>query len=135
MWDNWRSGYRLFWVPGAIRGENSTEAQRDTSHKNRITGNRFGTAPDGAKLPNGVDVFWDEQGDGNCWEGNTGSGGGKVTSDPGSLPTCASGGSAGAVSRADKSGPRRPCATWNPNDNPNPPGCDWFTTPKKPSPR
>ena len=25
-----------------------------------------------------------------------------------------------------------PCATWHPIDNPDPPGCDWFTTPPEP---
>jgi hypothetical protein len=24
------------------------------------------------------------------------------------------------------------CATWDPNDNPDPPGCDWFTRPPEP---
>ncbi len=131
IWDNWRSGYRLFWVPGAVRGDQSPGAQRDTSHGNRITGNVFGIAPDGTKLPNGVDVFWDEQGDRNCWEGNTGIGG-KLTADPDPLPTCASGGSAGAVSNPEKIGPEVPCATWHPRDNPDPPGCTWFDTPPRP---
>jgi hypothetical protein len=131
VWDNWRDGYRLFWVPGSVRGDTSPEAQRDTSHQNKITGNTFGIAPDGRKMPNGVDVFWDEQGDGNCWENNTGING-KITSDPANLPTCASGGSAGLVSRPDKLGSQVPCATWDPKDNPRPPGCDWFDTPPKP---
>jgi hypothetical protein len=131
VYDNWRSGYRLFWVPGAIRGENAPEAQRDTSHANKITGNSFGTGPGGKVMPNGVDVFWDEQGDGNCWEGNRGAGGGRVTSDPASLPTCPKG-SSGPISRPEKIGPEATCATWHPEDNPNPPGCDWFTTPQKP---
>ncbi len=118
-------------MPGAVRGDNSPGAQRDTSHGNKITGNVFGLTPDGKVMPNGVDVFWDEQGDKNCWEGNTGIGG-KVTSDPGGLPTCKSGGSRGAVSRPDKIGPEVPCATWHPKDNPDPPGCTWFDTPPKP---
>lgn len=134
IWDNWRSGYRLFWVPGSIRGDDSPGAQRDTSHNNKITGNTFGIAPNGEKLPNGNDVFWDEQGDGNCWEGNKGLGaGGAITSDPSSLPTCAAGGSAGPVSRPDKIAPEVPCATWNPKDNQDPPGCTWFDTPPKPA--
>ena len=106
VYDNWRSGYRLFWVPGAIRGDDSMEAQRDTSHRNRITGNTFGIAPNGDRKPNGVDVFWDEQGDGNCWEDNRGIGG-KVTSDPANLPTCASGGSSGAISRPESAERKR----------------------------
>ena len=133
VWDNWRSGYRLFWVPGAVRGDNSQEAQRDTSHNNLIQNNLFGKAPNGDVMPNGVDVYWDEQGDGNCWAGNGGIGAdGKITSDPATLPTCASGGSKGAVSRPDKITAEVPCATWHPKDNPDPPGCSWFDTPPKP---
>jgi hypothetical protein len=26
-----------------------------------------------------------------------------------------------------------PCATWHPVDNPDPPGCNWFTTPPEPN--
>jgi hypothetical protein len=38
--------------------------------------------------PNGLDFWWDEQGDGNCWDGNT-SPAGAVTSDPIEVPACA----------------------------------------------
>jgi hypothetical protein len=131
VWDNWRSGYRLFWVPGAVRGDTAPEAQRDTSHGNRITENVFGLAPDGAALPNGVDVYWDEQGDGNCWQDNSGIGGG-ITSDPDPLPDCDSGGSSGLVSNPAKIGPETTCATWHPQTNPFPVGCTWFDTPPRP---
>ena len=131
VYDNWRSGYRLFWVPGAVRGDTSPEAQNDTSHRNTIVENRFGVTPGGRKLPNGVDVFWDEQGEKNCWGGNTGIDG-KLTSDPAALPTCASGGSAGGPSKPSKIGPEATCATWDPETNQDPPGCTWFDTPPKP---
>jgi hypothetical protein len=133
VWDNWRSGYRLFWVPGAVRGDGSQQAQRDTSHENKITENTFGRAPDGTAMPNGVDVFWDEQGDGNCWEGNRGLGD-RITSDPPNLPTCPKG-SNGPTSRPDKIAKEATCATWDPKENPDPPGCDWFDTPPKPNGR
>ena len=133
VWDNWRSGYRLFWVPGSVRGDTRPEAQRDTSHRNKITENVFGIAPDGKVMRNGVDVYWDEQGDGNCWENNQGAGaGGGITSDPDPLPTCASGGSSGLVSNPAKIGPETTCATWDPETNQFPPGCSWFDTPPKP---
>lgn len=133
IYDNWRSGYRQFWVPAAVRGENDPAVQNDTSHGNRITGNQFGTGPGGKKMPNGVDIFWDEQGRGNCFEGNTGMAGGKVTSDPASLPDCANGGSPGAVSNPAKLAQEATCATWDPKENPDPPGCTWFDTPPRPS--
>ena len=134
VWDNWRAGYILFWVPGAIRGENGQEAQRDTSHRNKITNNSFGVDLAGKPAPNGLDIDWDEQGDGNCWEGNTAPGG-KIKGDPASLPTCASGGSSGPSSNPAKLARNIPCATWHPEDNPDPPGCDWFTTPPRPGSR
>jgi hypothetical protein len=132
VWDNWRSGYRLFWVPSVVRGETIAQdpsKQFDTSNGNRITGNRFGIAPDGTRKPNGVDVFWDEQGIGNCWEAN-----GQITSDPASLPDCATG-SKSRTGNSAKLAREAACATWDPKDNPDPPGCDWFITPPRPDGR
>jgi hypothetical protein len=81
-----------------------------TSCDNQFSGNNMGNVPNGFKshpgltkfgnksglaggnvpdvLPNGVDFWWDEYttNDGNCWFGNTGAGGGSVTSDPLLLP-------------------------------------------------
>jgi hypothetical protein len=133
IYDNWRSGIRLFWVPAAVRGVNDPAQQSDTSNGNRFVNNSFGTTPGGRKRPNGVDVFWDEQGVGNCWQDNTGAGGGLITSDPATLPNCTSGGSNSPVGNTAKLGNEVPCATWNPRDNPNPPGCEWFVTPERPS--
>jgi hypothetical protein len=132
IWDNWRSGIRLFWVPGSIRGDNAPEAQFDTSNGNRFIGNRMGVTPDGKRDLNGLDVFWDEQGLGNCWQDNHTAPGTGVTSDPASLPDCANGGSIDPVGNTAKVAQEVPCVTWNPTTNPNPPGCAWFTTPAKP---
>jgi hypothetical protein len=136
VWDNWRSGYRLFWVPAVVRGEVPTDQpgrQFDTSNHNQITDNRFGVAPDGTKMPNGVDVYWDEQGIGNCFERNHGLGaGGSITSDPASPPSCKTGGSKSTTGNSAKLALEATCATWDPKDNPDPPGCTWFTTPKRP---
>jgi len=35
-------------------------------------------------------------------------------------------------SAAEKQATLVPCATWHPVDNPDPPGCNWFTTPPEP---
>jgi hypothetical protein len=135
VWDNWRSGYRLFWVPASVRGENEPEKQRDTSNGNRITGNVFGLSRDGKKQPNGEDVFWDEQGIGNCWQGNRGIAG-AITSDPARLPDCDSGGSKPpGLGNTTKLGREATCATWDPKENPRPPGCAWFDTPPRPAGR
>ena len=131
IYDNWRSGVRLFWVPAAIRGENDPAKQFDTSNGNRFIENEMGFDHSGTYLPNGDDFFWDEQGIDNCWRGNKAAKGHKITSDPASLPQCPQG-SVFQQSNPQKSAAEVPCAEWDPRDNPDPPGCTWFTTPPKP---
>jgi len=137
IYDNWRSGAMLFFVPGAIRGDYTPQAQIDTSNGNHFTGNRLGFHPAGVTQPNGVDVSWDEQGVGNCWQGNT-SASGDVTSDtvlPVGLPDCDSGGSVSPVGNVVKSASMISCATYNREDQPDPPGCNWFDSPAQPAGR
>ena len=55
----------------------------------------------GKRAPNGVDFYWDEEGKGNCWLGNQAPGG-KVTSDPASLPGCPDNGLLHAVQRGEE---------------------------------
>ncbi len=131
IWDNWRSGVRLFWVPGVIRGDNSLEAQFDTTNGNRFIANAFGRTPGGRRAPNGEDVFWDEQGRGNCWEANTGADGGPLDADPAGLPRCP-GALVQQLVNPAKAAQEVPCASWNPESNPRPVGCTWFDTPAKP---
>ncbi len=132
IWDNWRSGVRLFWVPASIRGDADPAKQYDTSNGNRFTRNVMGVAPSSKRDPNGEDFFWDEQGFRNCWEGNRAAKGRRITSDPAKLPTCASGGSRSRDSNINKSIAEVPCGSWNPRTNPDPPGCTWFKTPPEP---
>ena len=132
IYDNWRQGIGLFWVPATVRGENDPAKQYDTSNGNRILNNQFGVTPSGQRQVNGVDIYWDEQGIGNCWSNNKGARG-AITSDPATLPTCQSGGSISPVSNGQKSAFEVPCATWDPKENPDPPGCSWFKTPKRPN--
>lgn len=132
VYDQWRNGVRLFGVPAPVRGENDPAKFWDTSHGNRFTANTFGMRPDGTPDRNGLDVFWDEQGLGNCFEGNITAPGRKLTSDPPTLPSCASGGSTNRAGNGAKLAADVPCAAWNPRTNPDPPGCVWFTTPKDP---
>jgi hypothetical protein len=139
VYDNWRAGARLFWVPTTLRGgdstgqsENDDTNQFDTSNRNSYVDNKMGVRPDGTRDPNGVDFWWDEEGAGNCWQGNAGPGGVKPTSDPASLPTCAAGGSSFSSGNPVKQTFQVPCATWDPMDNTDPPGCDWFDRPPEP---
>jgi hypothetical protein len=131
IYDNWRSGVRLFYVPASVRGETDPAKQFDTSNGNKFLGNQMGLGADGKRHPNGIDFFWDEQGIDNCWIGNVAPGS-RVTSDPANLPKCPQG-SMFQQGNLAKLAAEAPCATWDPVDNPDPPGCTWFTTPPRPS--
>ncbi|MGH2789119.1 MAG: right-handed parallel beta-helix repeat-containing protein [Actinomycetota bacterium] len=128
IYDNWRYGTMLFWVPAAVRGENDPDKQYDTSHFNRYIVNRMGVSPAGRGLPNGTDFWWDEEGAGNCWERNRSPGG--VTSDPATLPDCDQT-PVFSPGNSDKQGFLAPCATWS-RENYDPPGCDWTQRPDRP---
>jgi hypothetical protein len=115
----------------------SPEAQYDTSNGNWMKNNQMAKHPSGVTQPNGVDFWWDEQGTGNCWEGNT-SANGTITSNstnPLGLPTCASGGSLAPIGNVVKSAGLVPCSEYNREDNPDPIGCDWFDNPTPPAGR
>ncbi len=132
IYDQHRNGVRLFHVPAPARGETDPAKANDTSHGNRFVGNTFGVRPDGTPDRNGTDVYWDEQGQRNCWEGNVTAPGVGLTSDPKTLPDCASGGSKNPVGNLAKLAADLPCIQWNPRTNPDPAGCTWFTTPADP---
>ncbi len=132
VYDQHRNGIRQFGVPAAARGEYDPSKQLDTSNGNHYTDNYLGVRPDGTSDANGVDVYWDEQGLRNCWEGNHTAAGKPLTSDPAVLPTCKSGGSLNPVGNSAKLAADLPCVNWNPQTNTDPPGCTWFTTPADP---
>ena len=131
IYDNWRNGMRQFWVPAVLRGVVNPLLQFDTSNGNRMVGNYMGITPEGKRAPNGVDFFWDEEGQGNCWEGNYAYGGRLITSDPDTLPRCP-GTSVPQPSNPLKLALEATCAAWNPHVLDDPPGCAWFTIPPKP---
>jgi hypothetical protein len=142
IYDNWRDGTRLFYVPAAARGEGDPRKQYDTSFGNRHVDNRMGVRLDGTPDPNGVDFWWDEEngyssfpepGMLNCWQGNVGPSGGPTTSDPPTLPAC-TGAAAFRSGNSLKQASQVSCATWDPQRNTDPPGCDWFTVPPEPRP-
>ncbi|MDX6640910.1 MAG: hypothetical protein QOF12_1921 [Solirubrobacteraceae bacterium] len=127
IYDNWRQGVYLLNVPAAIRGDNDPSHQQDTSNQNRFIDNIMGTSPSGKRMPNGLEFEWDSGGQGNCFEGNKM----QSPSDPASLPACP-GSSVYMPSNAAVLAAAVPCTAWDPNTNPEPVGCDWFTTPAKP---
>ena len=135
IYDNWRNGTMQFWVPAALRDEYDPTLQNDTSHHNHTTDNHMGTKPDGSVAHNGLDHWWDDQGDGNCWEGNTYSRGERTDNfllDPAS---CADGGSAFTPGAPVKDAGFLSCSQYDRNDETwrHPVGCEWFDSPSRPA--
>jgi hypothetical protein len=127
IYDNWRYGYYLLSVPAGLRGDNDPSHQEDTSNQNVVSGNTMGMSPDGKKMPNGLEVEWDGSGQGNCFENNKT----QSASDPASLPKCP-GSPVYMPANPAVLAAAAPCTAWDPNTQPDPPGCDWFKSPSKP---
>jgi hypothetical protein len=135
IYDNWRDGAKLLWVPANFRGERDPSKAVDTSFDNLYRDNHMGVRPDGTRDPNGNDFWWDEEGRGNCWMGNAGPGGATPTSNVLlGLPGCP-GSQILLPGNPAKTAGQATCSQWDPQDDllDDPPGCDWFTTPQEPS--
>ncbi len=132
IYDNWRRGTMLIYVPDSLSDEKRTTAN-STSHRNRYHNNVMGIAPDGTKLPNGVDFWWDEAPGqmNNCWYDN-----GEVTTDPPGplMPSDCNNTSAGVTYAGKLSNELLPCAGSIESHTYDSTTCPWFTTPEKPSP-
>ena len=164
IYDNWRNGVMQFYVPSVIRYQSGMQdavesgnmaglqlslteylqTEGDTSHDNHYIGNVFGQHPDEVVQPNGTDVWWDDQGLGNCWSDNTSTTGDASATvngvsnnaKGGVLPTCdVPDGSKNPAPDATKSGELLPCSEYHQRDNPDPDNCDWFMTPDQPAGR
>ena len=135
IYDNWRFGTMQFWVPAPLRDEYDPRKLYDTSHGNQNFANIMGFRPDGKVAHNGMDNWWDDQGNGNCWENNKSSRG-KATNnfvtDPGS---CAGGGSKLVPGLTVKDAGFLTCSQYNRNDPQwkHPVLCTWFDSPTKPT--
>jgi hypothetical protein len=137
IYNNWRYGTMQFWVPAILRNEDDPAKQRDTSHYNRTFDNIFGIKPDGTIAHNGMDSWWDDAGNGNCWQGNESSRGEHTHNfapnggDPLSCPA----GSVDNPSGFVKDAGFLSCSQYDRNDPEfrNPPECNWFDTPPKPT--
>jgi hypothetical protein len=127
IYDNWRYGFYLLSVPAGLRGDNDPSHQQDTSNQNVVSGNTMGTSPDGKRMPNGLEVEWDGSGRANCFENNKT----QSSSDPAVLPPCP-GSPTYLPANPAVLAAAAPCTAWDPNNQPDPPGCDWFKTPAKP---
>jgi hypothetical protein len=125
---------KLLWVPAHFRGDDDPNHAKDTSYHDRFIKNRMGVSPSGKARPNGNDFWWDGEGTGTCFQGNTGPGGRAVTHKSPTFPGCP-GARDYSVGDFSMTASQASCSTWDEND-PNtwyPPGCDWFTRPPKPS--
>jgi hypothetical protein len=130
IYDNWRYGTMQFWVPAYFRGESDPELADDTSHNNHYVNNLLGIPPDDTYLPNGLDFWWDEQGEGNCWDGNV-EGMEQILSDPEILPDCDPPPPFTDVNLS-KQTMLLTCSYWSKSNN-DPANCDWYRTPEPPS--
>ena len=135
IYDNWRYGTMQFWVPAALRDEYDPAKQLDTSHHNHTTDNQMGITPTGERRHNGLDHWWDDEGEGNCWEGNTYSRGERTDNFLVDPPSCADGGSLFTPGAPVKDAGFLSCSQYDRNDETwrHPPGCEWFVTPEKPA--
>ena len=136
VWNNYRQGFMLFWVPPALmRDDYNPLHQTDNSNYNHFTRNTMGITPGGATPPNGLDFWWDDAGVGNCWQDNEAAAGGKITHNAtlGYLPDCKLP-SLLPISNLIKTTSLLPCASYDRYSNPSPKNCDWIVTPAKPTP-
>ncbi len=135
IYDNWRYGTMQFWVPAPLRDEFDPSKLFDTSHHNHTTKNKMGFRPDGSKAHNGMDHWWDDQGNGNCWQDNTYSRGTRTDNFTIAPPSCDAGGSKLTPGLAAKDATFLTCSQYDRNDPiwRHPPGCLWFESPTKPT--
>jgi hypothetical protein len=74
IWNNHSLGVGISSIEALDRGAKS--------EFDRVVGNWF-TKPGGVEYPNGIDLFWDGLGKGNCWDSNYGA-----STSPQNLPQC-----------------------------------------------
>ena len=137
IYDNWRHGTMQFWVPAPLRDEMDPAKLYDTSNNNRTTANQMGRRPDGRVLENGTDHWWDDQGVGNCWEGNVYADGRQDDNFTVPPRSCRAGGSIFLPGAAVKDAGFLTCSQYDRNDPQlrHPPQCNWFDSPSRPSAR
>lgn len=127
IYDNWRWGSGLLSVPDIVTEQDSLDdARMSTSHRNRHLANEMGVAPDGTKMPNGVDYWWDGLGEQNCWETKAGH---TSTSATG-LPDCQQFPNIGTGNPVVES--EIVICNFVARRKPGTPGCGWYDPPKKP---
>ncbi len=134
IYDNWRYGTMQFWVPAPLRDEMDPSKLYDTSNFNHTVHNQMGIKPNGATARNGMDHWWDDQGEGNCWEGNVSAYGDPTHNFTVPPAACKAGGSVFVPGAPVKDAGFLSCSQYDRNDPElrHPPECDWFDSPSKP---
>ncbi len=134
IYDNWRVGTMQFWVPAPLRDELDPAKLYDTSHQNQTTDNHMGTDKAGHIHENGMDHWWDDQGNGNCWENNHYADGHQDDNFVLSPRSCAAGGSQFLPGLFVKDAGFLSCSQYDRADPilRHPPACDWFVSPSRP---
>jgi hypothetical protein len=127
VYDNWKIGIVQTWVPGIARNDNRWSAQGETSHFNRYLANHMGYNAGGERLPNGIDYFWDGEGEGNCWETAAADAVQPIT-----IPHCPSGSPHRLLDDPNTLVLFVNCSTYDLATQSMPAGCDWFDTPDRP---
>jgi hypothetical protein len=131
IYDNWRAGTKLITVPDAVSNqleeppELPQDAKVSTSHRNRHEENTLGVSPTGERLPNGVDYWWDELGQGNCWNQRSGA-----RTDPSRMPNCEDFPNHGTGNPVKET--KLAVCAFSEDRNQRDPVCDWWTTPPRP---
>ena len=135
IYDNWRNGTMQFWVPSPLRDEYDPAKLYDTSNHNHTFANHMGLTKSGTKRWNGLDHWWDDQGVGNCWEGNESAYGDPTDNFTLQPASCADGGSVLTPGLAVKDAGFLSCAEYDRSSAAfkHPPGCEWFDSPTKPT--
>jgi hypothetical protein len=127
VYDNWKIGIVQTWVPGVARNDNRLSAQGETSHFNRYMANHMGLDAAGRRMPNGIDYFWDGQGEGNCWD--------TAAADvvlPLTLPRCPAASPHRLLDDPNTLVLFVNCSSYDLPTRTMPAGCDWFDTPSRP---
>lgn len=151
FYDNWRRGTMLFAVPDSTIcgpppvGSDSPvpgcePGKFSTSYRDSFYGNVMGAAPDGTRMRNGVDFWWDNfaTNTGNCWYQNSAPGS-AITSSPSKLPDCSGGtnpsssvGTGDAANESELVSCFAGILTGSGESQYDPSKCPWFKTPPKP---
>ena len=122
-------------MPAPLRDEMDPTKLFDTSHHDHTTDNLMEIAPDGSIHHNGLDHWWDDEGAGNCWQGNTYSRGVQTSNFTLPPPSCDAGGSLFTPGLTVKDAGFLTCSQYDRNDPTlrHPPACTWFDDPVPPT--